>query len=244
MVKTLGIFDSGLGGYSVYHDLKNYGPKISYVLYADQKNAPFGNKDKDTIYEYAKNAMLWFKEKNISNVLLACNTVSAVALEKLKKEFPSMQIWGIIDLTLSQISDVNSSISVVATQATVRSHAYKEAWNQPESVFEYPLVDLVEMIENGDSMKTIDAYIKSEKPKIKDNDYLILACTHFPLVKKIFKDNFSYEIIDSRRPIQKFLSEIAVENNNDSFVYTSGNPKTLHKQIKKLYNINEEVRRI
>lgn len=243
-IKTLGIFDSGLGGYSVYHYLVDNGPQIEYVLYADQKNAPYGNKDLDEIYAYAKEGMEWFKRNGIDHVLLACNTVSALALDKLKKEFPQMKIWGIIDLTLNQIKDSDAKISVLATQATCKSHAYKNNWSKPKNIFELGLKNLVAMIEDGKSEKEIDAYLKEEVSNLPNKDILILACTHFPLVKDAFEKYFSGSIVDSQKPILELVESIADKNSKTSQVYTSGDVEVLRKQIKNLFHKDEKVRRI
>lgn len=243
-VKTLGIFDSGLGGYSIYHDLKNQGPEIEYILYADQKNAPYGNKSTEEIYKLAKEAMMWFKEQDISHILLACNTVSAVALDKLNHDFPDMSIWGIIDLTLSQVLDKSKKIAVVSTQATYESHAYRNSWLGSEVIKELALPELVAMIEEQYDLNEIDVYLGNKLKKTKTQEILILACTHFPLVYDNFKKHFSGEILDSRIPIRHLVEAIAESNVAQSKIYTSGNPDILEQQIKNLFNRNEKVRRI
>lgn len=243
-IKTLGIFDSGLGGYSVYHHLVTKGPKIEYVLYADQKNAPYGNKNADQIYQYAKKAILWFQDKGIDHILLACNTVSAVALVELKEEFPNMKIWGIIGLTLNQIKDKDIEISVVSTSATFESHAYQNTWNKPENVYELALSDLVGMIEGEAKEDEMDAYLKKKLKDLKGHDALILACTHFPLVNNLFVKYFEGEILDSQKPILKLVESIAGTSTEKSKIFTSGDSDVLKKQIKDLFNKDEKVRRI
>lgn len=243
-IKTLGIFDSGLGGYSVYRDLKDKGPKIEYVLYADQANAPYGNKEPEEIYGFSKQAMEWFQAQGIYHVLLACNTVSALSLEKLTEDFPAMTIWGIIDLTLNQIQDKDAHLTVLSTKATYASHAYQKTWDKPENVVELPLSDLVAMIEEGAPNSEMDHYLKSELGVLKTQDILILACTHFPLVFELFEKYFSGTILDSRKPILKLVESIATNNDQASSIYTSGKPEILKEQIKNLFNIDEEVRRV
>ena len=244
-IKKLGIFDSGLGGYSVYHELMNSGPKIEYVLYSDQKNAPYGNKETKEIIAYVQEAMAWFKKNEIYHVLLACNTASAVALKTIQEENPEMTIWGIIDLTLNQIKEDDASIAVVSTLATYNSHAYQKAWKQKENIKEYPLVHLVDYIENLADKTVINDYIKNESLKMEETKYLILACTHYPLVKHQFANNFDAEIIDSLIAIKQHVYEFACLDCNENYksrIYTSGDPKNMEKQIKELFNLNEKVR--
>ena len=104
-INKLGIFDSGLGGYSVFKALKTEFSDLDLVLFADQKNAPYGNYSSEKIIELSSNAMRWFLSQGIEDVLLACNTVTSVALDILKVRFPSMRIWGIVDLTVSQVGE-------------------------------------------------------------------------------------------------------------------------------------------
>lgn len=243
-IKTLGIFDSGLGGFSVYHDLISQGPKIEYILFADQKNAPYGNKSNKEIYQLASAGMQWFKKKGIKHVLLACNTVSAVALRELNQAFPDMTIWGIIDLTLSQIQNRDEELAVVSTQATYQSHAYQKAWRGNKAVVEKALPELVAMIEEGQALNKIDAYLEKELKSLKNQDSLILACTHFPLVEESFKKFFSGNIVDSRKAIRRLVESMAKEHDQASQVYTSGDPEVLQKQIKNLFSCNEKVRRV
>ncbi|CAM3611809.1 glutamate racemase [Erysipelothrix urinaevulpis] len=239
-IKTLGIFDSGLGGYSVYDALKTKGPKIQYVLYADQKNAPYGNQSATAIINHVRNALMWFQDQAITTVLLACNTASAVALKTLRDEFPSMTIVGIIDLTLHQIEQNDCSLAVVSTQATMESHAYKKAWSSP-LIQEYALPELVDLIENDFDLLNVNQYLKEASLTIKQADYMILACTHFPLVEDVFKEVFEMEILDSRKPILDYVKQIAGVCDKDSVVYTSGHPDKMAQQIKVLFNKDEKV---
>lgn len=243
-IKTLGIFDSGLGGFSVYHDLKSQGPDIEYILFADQKNAPYGNKSNEEIYQLASQGMQWFKNQGINHVLLACNTVSAVALDQLNQAFPDMSIWGIINLTLSQIQNMNESLAVVSTQATYQSHAYQKAWLGNNDLVEKALPELVAMIEDGQALDKIDAYLEKELKSLSSQESLILACTHFPLVQASFKKFFPGKIVDSRTPIRTLVEGIAQVNDQPSKIYTSGDPMVLQKQIKDLFSCDEKVRRV
>ena len=233
-IKCLGVFDSGLGGYSVFHELKKAFPDLDMVLLVDQKNAPYGNKTKKEITALAKKGMQWFLDNNIKDVLIACNTVSALSLSILKTDFPQLNIYGIIDLTLSQIK--GNKISIVATQATVNSHAYKNAFSG--SVQEIALPNLVSLIE---SMSDTNHYLNNHLSSILEDHDVILACTHFPLVKPEFEQILKRPVFDSIKPITDFVSASYKPGRGETQIFTSGTPSYLKKQIHWIFNKKEEV---
>lgn len=241
MIKKLGIFDSGLGGYSVYHDLIETGPDITYILYADQKNAPYGNKRASAITNLAIEAMHWFQKQGIQHVLLACNTVSSIALESLQSKFPDMTIWGIIDLTLAQLEEEKiSKLAVVSTVATHQSDAYQNKWGQKNFISK-PLPALVSYIEDNAPVKQIDAYLHDQLASLADSSHLVLACTHYPLVYHLFADNYSGKIVDSRAPIRDFIYKNASSSQKVGRIYTSGDPSNMEQQIFHLFGVREKV---
>ena len=233
-IKCLGVFDSGLGGYSVFHELKEALPDLNMVLLVDQKHAPYGNKTKKEITALSKKGMQWFLDNNIKDVLIACNTVSALSLSVLKTDFPQLNIYGIIDLTLSQVNV--DKISIVATQATVDSHAYKNSFSG--SVQEIALPELVSLIE---SMSNTSNYLNDHLSSILEDHDVILACTHFPLVKPEFEQILRRPVFDSIKPITDFVKLSYKPGSGSTQIFTSGTPSYLKKQIQSIFNKKEEV---
>lgn len=231
-INTLGLYDSGLGGFSIFQDLKTHFKDLNLVLYADQKNAPYGNKEVNQIKNYAKEAMIWFQKQGISDILIACNTVSAVALDFLKKSFPNLNITGIIDLTVSQVNEGN--IVVVSTLATHNSGVYEQALQKKGlNAVSKPLPELVDYIEG---LLPTSAYIEKSMSQLEGYDTLILACTHYPLEIDVFKENFEGIVLDSRKPIREKIEGI-YQPNKDSVqkVITTGDVKAMQNQIIKLF---------
>lgn len=237
-IKVLGLYDSGLGGYSIYDHIRKTYPNLNLVLYADQKNAPYGNKSDSQIIGYAHDAMSWFQEQGITNVLIACNTVSAVALSAIKNSFDSLNIYGIIDLTVSQVDE--NCVGVISTLATYKSKAYREALEGKGSlVTDKATVRLVELIE---TLQDVDAYLKLELKDFETTDALILACTHYPLVVDSIRKYYKGNIHDSRQPITSFLKDkLETSVKAQRRVVTTGNPQLMVQQIKKLFEIEEVV---
>ena len=237
-IHKLGLYDSGLGGYSIFQDLLTHYPNLDTTLFADQKNAPYGNKSDELIIKFALDAMAWFDKHDFEHVLVACNTVSAVALDAMKKHFPHINIYGIIDLTVTQIE--HGTVGVISTKATYLSHAYPKLLETKglETVASYApqLVNLIE------GMQDSHEEVKAALTPFKHCDTLILACTHYPLVRDVFAQFFAGDIVDSRAPIRAFLSErIVMHEGAQHHVFTSGDPISMQTQIVKLFGNHSDV---
>ncbi|MFG5142632.1 glutamate racemase, partial [Campylobacter lari] len=120
----LGVFDSGVGGLSVLKSLLQAKLFKEYIYYGDTARVPYGVKDKETIIKFSLEALEFFKEKKVDMLIIACNTVSAHALEILKAN-ASFPVLGVIEAGVlavkNSLEDKNSNILVIATQATVDS---------------------------------------------------------------------------------------------------------------------------
>jgi glutamate racemase len=151
-MKSIGIVDSGLGGYTVYESLRKAYPGISFVFLADQKHAPYGNKSALEIIAISYKNMRWFRSQGISEVIFACNTTSSVALNEMRMAFPDMTLHGIIDLTVDHLDlQPDESVLVMATSATIRSGTYPKAIaarNEKVTVDGVAMVELVRLIED------------------------------------------------------------------------------------------------
>ncbi len=206
MRSKVGVFDSGLGGVYTLKALQEAYPDIAFVFYADQAHMPYGIKTKPQLLTYGIEAMTFFKQQGCQVVVVACNTMSSVALSNLQALFDDMTIIGTILPTVSQLKKPNK-VLVCATNVTVQSGAYKQAIL---SYFPHAQVDdcaasiLVPMVENN-------AYVQKEietlfKPFDQDYDVIVLGCTHFPVMKEIIQSYFPNScLIDSTKPLVEAL---------------------------------------
>ncbi len=243
---TIGILDSGLGGYSIYHALRAAYPKASFLFLADQKNAPYGDKTKAEIFEIACDAIDWFKAQDIKEILIACNTISAQVLSDIIPLYPQLTLHGIIDPTLQQLSAQHfKNILVVATQGTISSQVYPKKLKKllPETkVIGLALPQLVLQIESMAPQDKIDAYLKEMCATYQNNsDALVLACTHYPLVQSTFQRLFSVPIYTSVQPVIDLFSTQDLEE-GACIVYTTKDPLYMTKQLKTLFNTEEIVK--
>lgn len=246
-IKTLGIFDSGLGGYSVYQYLKQRLDPVSLVLYADQKNAPYGNQSDDAIIAYTLQAMKWFHNHDIMDVVIACNTVSAVALSTARNYFPDMNLIGIIELTVGQIeAKADTCVGVVSTLATFNAHAYRNFIQEKGliDVKEIALPELVNIIEGLNQNLELDTYLENELKPILETTDLILGCTHYPLVYDAFIKIYTGQIHDSRRPICEYVAMNYEFLTSSCKTLTTGDAQKMERQIKSLFGSIEKVETI
>jgi len=243
---TIGILDSGLGGYSIYHALRAAYPKASFLFLADQKNAPYGDKSKEEIFTIACDAIEWFKQQNIKEILIACNTISAQVLETILPLYPDLIIHGIIDPTIQPLKNRDfKTILVLATQGTTLSQAYPDKLAKlcPKSkVIGLALPHLVPQIEGLAPQETVDEYLNEVcGPYQNKVDALVLACTHYPLAQDSFKQLFSVEIFDSVQPVIDLFSHHEL-NQGPCAVYTTKDPLYMAKQLKTLFKSKEIVK--
>ncbi len=226
--QPIGIFDSGVGGLTVAHAIKQILPGESIVYFGDTAHLPYGDKSEEAIRSYSKRITEFLLEHNSKIVLIACNSASASAFEYLKKEFEKRVI--VIDV-IDPVVDYMSSrkmdkIGVIGTKRTITSGTYEKKLKEVIPLTEVvslatPL--LVPMIEEGFifddiSNAIIRAYLSNET--LAGIQSLILGCTHYPIIKnqisKIF--NFNVEVVDSARIVSVVLREVLEKNKllNDS----------------------------
>lgn len=245
---AIGIIDSGLGGYSIYYALHKAYPKTAFHFLADQKNAPYGNKTPDEIRQIAHKNIAWFKSNGIHEIVIACNTMNAVALESLRNDYKDMTFYDVVYPTVKQIEKTDlSSLLVVATQLTIQSNIYAKTIHSilPNvKVRSVALPDLVQKIEGLYSKHEITAYIKSclSKEDLKC-DGLILGCTHYPLAHDSFSSLFDQMIIDSISVMVDLFKDKKMEE-GQSLCFTTKDEEYAKHQVKQLFQINEDFIKI
>lgn len=234
-MKPIGILDSGLGGVSVVLALQKAYPDMAMVYLADQIHAPYGSKSKEEICAIMHQNIRWFEQQGITEVLLACNTASSNALDYLHQHFPNMNIEGIIDVTVQQLDDADC-VGVLATSATIASHAYKTKINQrlDALVVEQAAPELVAMIEGMASEDEFSLILDDYCAPIRECDTVILGCTHYPLIRELIASKVSGRIVDSIQPIVKSYKSRIYEQ-GEVRIYTTKDPVHLQTQIQTIF---------
>jgi glutamate racemase len=221
--KPIGIFDSGVGGLTVAHAIKQILPGESIVYFGDTAHLPYGDKSAESIRQYSRKITEFLLEHDAKVVLVACNSASASAFDSLKKEFNNRTILiDVIDPVVDYLStrDFNR-IGVIGTKRTISSGTYEDKIKKvlPDAkVVSMATPLLVPMIEEGFifddiSNAIIRAYLSD--PSLKGIQALILGCTHYPIIRnqisKIF--NFDIDIVDSSRIVAATMRDTLEKNN-------------------------------
>ncbi len=219
--RPIGIFDSGVGGLTVVSEIQEMLPKEGIVYFGDTARVPYGTKSKETVTKFSVENVEFLMEHNVKIIVVACNTVSSLSLEFLKRCF-RVPIIGVIGPGAkgAVTSTRNNRIGVIGTQATISSGAYEKAVKKISSkarLFGQSCPLLVPLVEEGwfDAKVTHDiASIYLEPLKRKGIDTLILGCTHYPALKGVVEKVMtkSVVLIDSAKEVAKEAKEILDAN--------------------------------
>lgn len=226
--QPIGIFDSGVGGLTVAHAIKQILPGESLVYFGDTAHLPYGDKSAESIRYYSGKITEFLLDHKAKVVLVACNSASASAFDTLKKEFQERAILiDVIDPVVDYLSTRNfRKIGVIGTKRTISSGTYDQKLKEKAPgtrIVSMATPLLVPMIEEGFifddiSNAIIRTYLSNET--LSGIEALILGCTHYPIIKnqisKFF--NFNVEVVDSARIVSLILRETLEKNNllNDS----------------------------
>lgn len=198
----IGVFDSGYGGLTVLRDLVTALPEYDYCYLGDSARAPYGNRSFATVYQYTLQCVQWFFKQGCPLVILACNTASAKALRTIQqndlpKMAPHNRVLGVIRPTAEVIGQYTKKgkVGVLATQGTVTSDSYplEIAKFFPDvTVFQEACPMWVPLIENNEHQSEgadyfVKKHVEAILKKDKDIDTLLLACTHYPLLRPVIE---------------------------------------------------------
>lgn len=186
--KAIGVFDSGLGGLSLVHEIKKLLPNENVIYLGDTARVPYGNRSKQIIEKFSLEDAKFLVDKDVKCIVIACNTASSVAYEYLKKNI-NIPLIDVIS-PLPDYVDFNnySKVGIIGTKATIRSNAHKkmiEALNRNIKIFAKACSLFVPFIESGETEgQALDLIIKKYLSSFKKEnlDSLILGCTHYPLI--------------------------------------------------------------
>lgn len=192
--RPIGVFDSGVGGITVLNECIRLLPNEKFIYFGDTARAPYGNKSKEIIINYAKEIVDFLSKFNIKAIVTACNTESAYALEDMRKQV-DCPVLGVIQPGARMAVKITSTkqIAVIATSATVRSKAYSTEIKKLDAeceVLEIACPKFVPLIEDGLVYgEGINIAIREYLGDIKDTsiDTLVLGCTHFPHIEDRIK---------------------------------------------------------
>ena len=211
----IGVFDSGVGGLTVLRELLLQGAAADYLYLGDTARLPYGSKSKATVARYAVSSARFLVEQGAEALVIACNTASALALDELRAAV-SVPVVGVIETgaEAARLCSTTRDVLVMATAATVESHAYAAACAQRGlRAFEKACPLLVPLVEEGwiDHPVTrevtaiyIDDLLAQASERVLAADTLVLGCTHYPLLRTVIEQtlqqrdpHYPMRVIDS-----------------------------------------------
>jgi len=196
--QPIGVFDSGYGGLTVLQEIVAKLPQYDFIYLGDNARAPYGNRSFETVYHYTLEAVNWFFKMGSPLVILACNTASAKALRTIQQnDLPNIdkekRVLGVIRPTTEIIGNYTKSgkVGVLATAGTVQSESYLieiKKFFPDVHVFQQACPMLVPLIENNEhNGPGADFFVKEYTEELLEKspaiDTILLACTHYPLIK-------------------------------------------------------------
>ena len=251
----IGLFDSGIGGTSIWKEINNLLPNEDTIYLADSKNAPYGQKSKEEIIALSSKNTEYLLNKNAKLIVVACNTATTNAIMELRAKYDVPFIGIEPAIKPAALHSETQKIGILATKGTLNSELFYKSVEkfQDIKIIEQIGFGLVDLIENGkiksdEIKKLLTEYLT---PMIEaDIDYLVLGCSHYPYlipeIKKILPSKI--HIIDSGEAVAKQTKKVLLEtiglNNStekgSNLFFTNGNPQVLSSILKNKYNIISE----
>lgn len=248
--KPIGLFDSGVGGTSIWKEINKLLPNENSIYLADSKNAPYGQKTKAEITALSKKNTDFLLEQGCKIIVVACNTATTNAIKELRASYDVPFIGIEPAIKPAAFHSKTQKIGILATKGTLNSDLFHEAvqlYKNTEIIEQigYELVDLIEAgeIESDKMTSLLHVYLQ---PMIEKNiDYLVLGCSHYPYlihqIKQILPPHV--HIIDSGEAVAKQTQRILEKNNllnqtvaHQYLFYSNGNPQVLQKIIGNSYH--------
>jgi len=249
----IGIFDSGVGGTSIWKQIHDLLPYENTIYLADSKNAPYGEKYKDEIIKLScKNTEILLKEKS-KIIVVACNTATTNAIKELRVKYNNIPFIGIEPaIKPAALNSKTKKIGVLATQGTINSELFYKSTSYFSDIefVEQIGYRLVQLIESGNmySKEMTNLLHKYLDPMIEQNiDFLVLGCTHYPYlipqIESILPKHI--QIIDSGKAVARQTKNILQQNEllskntrkAKAIFYTNSEKKVLQNLVGKEFEV-------
>ncbi len=253
---SIGVFDSGYGGLTVFKSIAEQLPEYDYIYMGDNARTPYGDHSFDTVYQYTLECVEWLFAQGCPLVILACNTASAKALRSIQQnvlpeKYPNHRVLGVIRPTAEVIQSYTKTnkVGVLGTRGTVNSESYKLEINKlfPDiEVSQQSCPMWVPLIENNEHLGEgadyfVKKYIDALRAKSGDIDCILLACTHYPLlipkIRKFVPEGVNLVVQGDivAKSLTTYLQnhpEMASRINRSGArrFYTSGDPNVFNEQ--------------
>ncbi|MEO0235362.1 MAG: glutamate racemase [candidate division WOR-3 bacterium] len=211
--RPIGIFDSGIGGLTVVREIRKYLPGENIIYLGDTARVPYGNKSEETIKKFGLQDAQFLLGFNVKLIIVACNTVSSVALDYLRERLSMVPIFGVVEpgVRIAMERSRTKKVGVIGTIATIKSEAHKRHFAKGFEVYGRPCPLFVPLAEEGITTGSIaeqvaEMYLAELRDKV---DTVILGCTHYPLLKGVIRKVLGEAIalVDPAEEVAKEVGE-------------------------------------
>ncbi|MBS7230096.1 glutamate racemase [Flavobacterium psychroterrae] len=250
----IGVFDSGIGGTSIWSAIHELLPNEKTIYLADSKNAPYGQRTKEEIVALSKKNVDFLLEMNCKLIVVACNTATTNAILELRGDYDIPFIGIEPAIKPAANNSKTQVIGILATKGTLNSELFNKTAEmfQNTTIIEQVGHGLVQLIEDGnlnspEMTQLLESYLQ---PMIDANiDYLVLGCSHYPYlipqIKKILPEHI--QIIDSGEAVARQTQNVLREKvgftdiqNTDPIFYVNSNPEVLKSILDYKYTVIEK----
>lgn len=247
----IGVFDSGIGGTSIWKEIHSLLPNEDTIYLADSKNAPYGQRPKEEIVALSEKNVEFLLERNCKLIVVACNTATTNAIKELRAKYKVPFVGIEPAIKPAALDSKTNVIGVLATKGTLSSELFHKAVEtyQNTKIIEQVGYNLVSLIENGEMESEEMTRLLHEylNPMIQANiDYLVLGCSHYPYlipqIRQIVPGHV--QIIDSGRAVarqtQNLLKEVAgtaEQRIGKTEFYTNSDPGVLSQILGNEYKV-------
>lgn len=249
----IGIFDSGVGGLSVFREIRRLLPEESYIYYSDNAHCPYGEKSVDYIIGRAREITSFLISKGAEIIVVACNTATAAAIATLRDEFP-VRFIGMEPAVKPAVKSTRTGVvGVLATAGTLKADKYlhtREKFSEGVKIVEHIGQGFVELVEKGilTGIEAESIVTDSVKPLLDEGaDRIVLGCTHYPFLSEtiaktataLYPDRV-IEIIDPAPAVARHLLDIMKTEaliHNEGFsieLFSSGDSSVLRDTFDRL----------
>ncbi len=249
----IGIFDSGVGGLSVFREIRRLLPEESYIYYSDNAHCPYGEKSVDYIIGRAREITSFLISKGAEIIVVACNTATAAAIATLRDEFP-VRFIGMEPAVKPAVKSTRTGVvGVLATAGTLKADKYlhtREKFSEGVKIVEHIGQGFVELVEKGilTGIEAESIVTDSVKPLLDEGaDRIVLGCTHYPFLSEtiaktataLYPDR-EIEIIDPAPAVARHLLDIMKTEaliHNEGFsieLFSSGDSSVLRDTFDRL----------
>ena len=252
--RPIGVFDSGIGGTSIWKAIHDLLPDEQTIYLADSKNAPYGQKSKNEIIALSMKNTDLLIEMGCKLIVVACNTATTNAIQELRAKYDIPFIGIEPAIKPAATNSKTETIGILATKGTLNSELFNKTAEkyQDIKIIEQIGYGLVQLIEDGqiNSLEMTQLLYSYLTPMIDANiDYLVLGCSHYPYlipqIKKILPEHI--HIIDSgqavARQTQKILRDevgFSTAKKSEPIFYTNSNSKVLNEILENKYKVEEK----